>query len=238
MAESEQAEARRNRVTFDADDDVAEIVSRLPRGMRRRYLNEVVRRHENPPYRLHRADSPEHAAEQLTSFVEAARDEIVLVGLSLELLVTRCHDLIERKVRERVSLTVILLQESIEPGSGLYEDLRARAGGTPYADQIIAQVRRSHAFFREIREIGAQVGTRVTILACGELPMCGFLLLDRNTPSPLLRVNIYSSISVDRRHPFFEIEPTIPGGKDIYDVFYSFYDGLLLRTKSADPSDS
>lgn len=229
--------SRDQRVTFDADDDVWAALPptkvKGQYGARGDFLNQAVRQSLNPPIQVRTTGTDAEAREQINTFLASAESDILLVGISLQFLLSCSYTLLQELVRNHVALTVLLIPEKVPPRSALFEALRRRMGNAQLANQMLEQVRSSTAQFLELEALGGQIGTRVQVRTCDELPMYGLAVRDRlgdSRPTRRMRINVYSRVSVRHRHPVLEIDPTVPGGQAAYGVFDAYYEELLPRS--------
>ena len=221
-------DVKRLRICFDADPDVWQIVQGKAKGARGQYLNELVRRLDNPPYRL----VVPHPLEMVSaeSLLEGAQTEIILLGISLRGLIDHHRELLTSKIASRVPTTIVIINPDVEKGDPVYSMLLKRLVKPQFVDEVLRQVGTSATFFRELRELGFAHSTLVRVLACNEVPMCGMVVVDHNQTTAKMRVNIYSNLSVGAKHPYLDINPMLDEGRVTYNVFYDYFEKLVRRT--------
>jgi hypothetical protein len=217
-------------VRFELDDDVRTLLRgrdlRTPEAQRT-YFNKALRAAEQPPYRLHSVQAQQH--EPMSTLLEPARFNIVLVGLSLRHMAMENQAFLEAKVRNNVSMTIILLKR-ISRSSALYAVLEKQFEGAAFVDQMLEQVKRSTEIFLKQREEAARSGTTVHVYTYEEVPMCGIIMRDHLTTSARMLVSIYAKPRVEHLHRFWEIDPVPDEGRRAYDAYVEYYDDLRGRS--------
>ncbi len=225
---------KRPRFTFYADSDVANVLNSVKeRGARRLsiYLNNAIKRFNNPPYQLVFPESNDVAVRSFRKFIEDSQQSILLVGLSLQFVVESCRDVLVDKVKNDVNLSVILLDQRIQNNNLTFLYLERRMRNAARIRELVSQLEKSTEFFVELRRMGQQYRADVDVRSCAEVPMFGLMGRDHGFETCRLRANIYTSLSLNRRHPFLEIDPRTRIGGRAYDVMYEYYRELEGRSE-------
>lgn len=219
----------RHRPSFEAEPDVWSVVHPKLRGERSRYLNEAVRRMETPPYRLLVPDSAEEIP--VDPLLEQAYQELVLTGATLRRRRERDQERLKSKIRAGVAISVMMINPYIDKNDELYLMLLRTLGERHLVTDLIDQAKRSAEVFQELRHVGLNNRVEVQLRGCNEIPTCGVLVRDHGTRDRRMRVNLFTSMAVNRPHPHIDIDPRheYEDARRAYDAFYDYYRNLWER---------
>lgn len=144
---------------FYVDQDLVAGINEQGQGKRSDYVNEALRRVVSPPFRFTKPATAEEAS--VHPLLEDAR-EIILVGVRLINTLRTCIKLLERKVAEKVPMTLIIMHlSSLTAGSALFEVLTRQMGNRWAVEGLRGDLDRSVTALRLLRRLGAEHGCQI-----------------------------------------------------------------------------
>ena len=223
----ERGSARSRRVTFYAEPDVHEVLQLKQRGEVTPFLNHCVRAVQHPGLSLQVPGDDDDMF--LDDILPHARHDIILLGLTLNRIIERYGDLLRHKVQEHVQVTASILNHELGERDPAYLMLGRLLRRRPYVDIVRERASQSLAFLRSLKREGLDSGTTVRILRYADLPPYGLVIRDHRRSNSGMRLNIFNIPSMDRLHPFLDIDPATVDGRVAYETFYEYYQELLSR---------
>lgn len=228
MVRAGSGKRARSSITFDREVWDWLQANMKDRGINR-YVNAAVQRSIEPPYQIEKPESFEEVTTSARTLLEGARERIIGVGHSLRHTIEGNEMLPRSKVEAGVDMTFIVMKYEMSEGDPPYWMLLRRLGGDEYVERAQETIRKHTDFLKELRELGPKHNSRIWLRHCDEVPLYGLVARDHNSTNAWMRVNIYARLQVKNPHPFIEINPSSPEGRQAYNVFYEYYEDLSGR---------
>jgi hypothetical protein len=216
-----QAKTPRDRATFYPTRRAREILDQVPTSKRSQYINDriVVPRNDSDV-------SPD-------AFLEKAEKEIILVGPSLRLTASSStQDLLRQKVfADNVSLQVVMLPRGLKPEDALYQVLENQWEYSQLFDHLLRDIETSADFFTRLQQEAVPKGHTVEVRFCQEMPMCGLIIRDPDTPQGCMRATVYSNFTIGVRHAFWELSLADQADLPAFQTYNRYYSDLRTRSR-------
>jgi hypothetical protein len=146
----------------------------------------------------------------------------------------RClEELLIEKVKQGVSIIIVSLPYDIEQNTLLHEYISNILDDHSLINYFITQNKLAKETFFRVKKFAEDTNANasVKIYECVGPPSCGLMIRDHRLESYRMRMTIYSRLTSERIHPLLDTDPSTSEGLLAYDIYYDYFNRLLLRSR-------